>query len=340
MKMRHLAAGLAMGLCATAAVAQESLEEFFGSRTFEIHVGYGAGGGYDAYTRTLSRHIGKHLPGNPDVIVRNVPGAGSLVLMNQLANTTRNDGTVIGMVNSGMPFEPLFGNEQAQFDIDEMELIGNLDLAVTVGVVHERSGVERFEQLYDESITVGSTGAGSNTNTIPRVIAELFGVNINVVSGYSGSNEIVLAMERGEVDGLGSRFLSSLQASTPGWLEEDSEINFLYQLAAERHPLIPDVPLLTELAGDNTELRQAANLLGARLVMGRPIVGPPGIPQERLEAIVAAVRATTEDPEFLQDAENQGLSIGYASPEQMRAFYSDVYGSPQSVVEQVSNAMN
>ncbi len=330
--------GIMIGVGAFTAQADD-VADFYSGTTFEVHVGYNPGGGYDAYARTLARHIGNHIPGNPNVVVRNVPGAGSLVLMNQIANTVTRDGSVIGMVNSGMPFEPLFGNDQAQFDIEDVNWIGNLELSVTIGAVNRSSGVEHWEDLREQSITVGSTGAGSNTNTIPRVIADLFDLQMNVISGYSGSNDIVLAMERGEVDGMGSRFLSTLHASTPHWLEEDSEVAILYQLAPERHPDIPNVPLLTEMAGDDDELRQAAELLGARLIMGRPIVAPPGVPEDRLAALKQAILDTTNDPDFLADAENQGLFIEYVSGEDMLAFYQNVYQSSPEVVEMVAEAM-
>lgn len=321
-----------------AVVQADEVADFYSGRTLEVHVGYSPGGGYDTYARTLARHIGKHVPGNPSVVVRNVPGAGSLVLMNQIANTAPRDGRVIGLVNSGIPFEPLFGNEQAQFNIEDVNWIGNLELSVTIGAVNKRSGVESMEDLRTRSVTMGSTGAGSNTNTIPRVIAELFDYNINVISGYSGSNDIVLAMERGEVDGMGSRFLSSLHATTPQWLEADSDIRILYQLAPRRHPDIPDVPLLTELARDEAT-RQAAELLGARMVMGRPVVAPSGIPEARLAALRKAVEDTTKDPEFLLDAANQGLFIEYVDPQSMLEFYREIYTFDPEVVTRVEKAM-
>lgn len=338
-KTKSLATLLSLGIGMGAFTAHaDPVAQYFGSRTFEVHVGYNPGGGYDAYARTLARHIGKHLPGNPNVVVRNVPGAGSLVLMNQIANTANRDGTVIGMVNSGMPFEPLFGNEQAQFDIESVNWVGNLELSVTIGAVNRSAGIETWQDLRTRPITVGSTGAGSNTNTIPRVIAELFDLQMNVISGYSGSNDIVLAMERGEVDGMGSRFLSTLHASTPHWLDPDGDIVILYQLAPQRHPDIPHVPLLTEFA-ETDELRQAAELLGARLIMGRPIVAPPGVPEDRLAAIRQAIEDTANDPEFLADAENQGLFIEFVNGDDMLAFYRNVYQSSPEVVELISRAM-
>jgi tripartite-type tricarboxylate transporter receptor subunit TctC len=330
----------AMVLGASLAVAQdETPEQFYSGKTVQLMVGYSAGGGYDLYARTVARHLGKHIPGNPNIIVRNVPGAGSLVLMNQLANTLPSDGSVIGSINSGMPFEPLFGNDKAQFDIETMNWIGNVLVATTVGVIHERAGVDTWQDLKTQSVTMGSTGAGSNTNIVPRIMAKIFDLQIDVIAGYPGANDIVLAMERGEVDGLGSRFMSSLKASTPEWLEPDSKIKILYQIARKKHPDLPNVPLVSEMAETDVQ-RQAANLLGARLVMGRPYVAPPGVPADRLAALRKALKDTSQDPEFLADAENQSLAIEYANHEEMLDFYREVYEAPREVIEFVESAVN
>lgn len=330
----------AMVLGSSSAVAQdETPEQFYSGKTVQLMVGYSAGGGYDTYARTVARHLGKHIPGNPDVIVKNVPGAGSLVLMNQLANTLPSDGSVIGSINSGMPFEPLFGNDKAQFDIETMNWLGNVLVATTVGVIHERAGVDSWRDLKTKRVTMGATGAGSNTNVVPRIMAKIFDLQIDVIAGYPGANDIVLAMERGEVDGLGSRFMSSLKSSTPEWLEPGSKVKILYQIARKKHPDLPDVPLVSEMAETDTQ-RQAANLLGARLVMGRPYVAPPGVPADRLAALRKAMKDTANDPEFLADAAKQSLAVEYADDQEMLDFYRDVYKAPPEVIKFVEDAVN
>lgn len=330
----------AMVLGSSSAVAQdETPEQFYSGKTVQLMVGYSAGGGYDTYARTVARHLGKHIPGNPDVIVKNVPGAGSLVLMNQLANTLPRDGSVLGSINSGMPFEPLFGNDKAQFDIETMNWLGNVLVATTVGVIHERAGVDSWQDLKTKRVTMGATGAGSNTNIVPRIMAKIFDLQIDVIAGYPGANDIVLAMERGEVDGLGSRFMSSLKSSTPEWLEPDSKVKILYQIARKKHPDLPDVPLVSEMAETETQ-RQAANLLGARLVMGRPYVAPPGVPADRLAALRKAMKDTVNDPEFLADAAKQSLAVEYADDQEMLDFYREVYKAPPEVIQFVEDAVN
>lgn len=323
---------------ATVMASEQSEAEFYKGRTVQLMIGYSAGGGYDAYGRTLARHLGKHIPGNPNVVVKNVPGAGSLVLMNQIANSLPNDGTIIGAVNSGMPFEPLFGNEQAKFDVNEMSWLGNLSLVTSVGLFRKESGINQWQDLKTQEATVGATGAGSNTNTIPRVLAELFDLKLTVISGYPGSNDVGLAMERGEVDGMGSAFLSTIKAKNPGWLEPDSDVNIVFQLGRERHPDLPNVPLVSDMAETEQE-KQVVDLLGARLIMGRPYVAPPGMDPERLATLRKAIEETAKDPDFLADASNQGLSIDFVDGNEMQAFFEEVYDYPKEIVQLLNEAM-
>lgn len=337
----YAASGLILTLLpffSPAFASQEEEAAFYEDRTVQVMIGYSPGGGYDIYGRTLARHLSKHIPGNPTVVVKNVPGAGSLVLMNQIANTLPADGTVIGAVNSGIPFEPLFGNDKAKFDTKKLSWIGNLSIETPLGVMRKDSEIDSWEDLKTQEATVSSTGAGSNTNTIPRVLSELFGLKMTVISGYPGSNDAVLAMERGEVDGLGSRFLSSMKASTPQWLEKGSNVNIIYQLGRERHPDLPDVPLVSEMA-ETDEERKVVELLVARMVMGRPYVAPPGMPAERLATLRQALADTAKDPEFLADAGKQGLDISYVDGQEMQDFFSEVYDYPNETVELIKDAM-
>lgn len=311
---------------------------FYENRTVQLMVGFSPGGGYDTYSRTLARHLPKHIPGNPNVVVRNVPGAGSLILMNQIANSLPADGTVFAMVNSGIPFEPLFGNEQAQFDIQEVNWLGSIARETVLGVANKVTGVESLEDLREMSMTMGGSGAGSSTNFMPRVLADLFDLNLSVVSGYPGSSDIVLAMQRREVDGIGGQFMSSIMTSQPNWLEEDRDVNHIYQLGLEKHPMLPDVPLARDMA-TNTEERQAVDLLAASLYMGRPYVAPPGMNAERLQTLRDALEATASDPEFLADAERQSLPILFARGEEMHEFFATIYETPDHIIDMLKASM-
>jgi tripartite-type tricarboxylate transporter receptor subunit TctC len=333
-----LAVTAALVFSVSTANANEDVAAFYQGKTIQILIGYSAGGGYDAYARTLSRHLSKHMPGSPEVVAKNVPGAGSLVLMNQLANTLPRDGTVFGAVNSGMAYEPMFGNEKAQFDVNEMNWIGNLNVEVALGMARKDSGIEKLEDLKTDRMSMGSTGAGANSNVIPRVLASMFDLNINVIAGYPGANDVRLAMERGEVQGIGTLLLSSTQAKTPEWLEPDSDYNVIYQVADQRHPDLPNVTLASDLAKTERE-RQVVNLLVARLKMGRPYVAPPGIPEARVAALRKAMADTVKDPEFLADVRNQNLPVTFVSGDEMQAYFREVYKYPEDVVDVVKGAM-
>ena len=331
-----LTVALAACLPYTGAFANEA--EFYEGNTVQILIGHSVGGGYDAYGRTLARYLGDHLPGKPTVIVRNVTGAGSLVLMNQVANTLPADGTVIALVNSGIPFDPLFGNEQAKFDVSEMSWVGNLDVATTVGAVRKDTGITSWSDLRTQSVTFGSVGAGANTTFIPKVLAEIFDLKIKVVIGYSGTREILLAVERGEVDGIGSTFVSSMSTYNLDWTAPDSKMQILYQVGLEAHPDLPGVPTVQDMAS-NTEERQAVTLLASRLVMARPFVAPPGMDKTRLATFRQAFADTAKDPAFLRDAQSQGLTINYVDGDRMRSYYEEVYQTPKHIVELIQAAM-
>lgn len=328
----------AAALFTSANASEADVAEFYDGKTVQVLIGYSAGGGYDAYARTLARHFSKHMPGNPDVVAKNVPGAGSLVLMNQIANTLPKDGTVFGAVNSGMAYEPLFGNDQAKFDVNEVNWIGNLNIEVALGMARKDSGIETIEDLKTQKMTMGSTGAGANSNVIPRVLADLFDLNINVIAGYPGANDVRLAMERGEVQGIGTLLLSSTKATAPEWLEEDSDYNVIYQVADERHSELPNVTLASDLAKTEKE-RQTVNLLVARLKMGRPYVAPPSVPEERVAALRQAMADTVKDPEFLADLENQNLPVTFIPGAEMQDYFREVYQYPEEVVNVVKSSM-
>lgn len=317
---------------------------FYEGKTISFRSGHSAGGGYDTYTRTLARHLGKHIPGNPNVVVQNQPGAGSLVLTNQVANTLPQDGTVIASVARGMAFEPLFGNEQAQFKPGEMNWLGSLNNETSLCVAWHESEVKEWQDLKTTPLSVGSTGAGADTNLFPKVLNELFDFKFNIISGYPGGNDVMLAMERGELEGRCGWSWSSAKSTRGDWIAqlnddmEQGKINILFQMSLKKHTDLPDVPLVTEFAETEKE-RQVLNLLFARQVMGRPIVAPPNVPEERIAMLRDAIAKTVEDPEFLEDAENQSLGINFVAGEEIQNIVQEAYEYPDDVIEVIKNAM-
>jgi tripartite-type tricarboxylate transporter receptor subunit TctC len=316
--------------------AQASPAEFYKGKTVELLVGYSAGGGYDTYARTLGRHIGKHIPGNPTVVVKNVPGAGSLVLMNQLANTLPKDGTVFGTVSRGIAFDPLFGNQQAHFKPTEANWLGSLNNETSLCAAWHDSEVKEWQDLRDTQMTVGSTGAGADTNLFPRVLSDLLGFKLTPIAGYPGGNDVLLAMERGEVDGRCGWSWSSAKSGRPDWFEEN-KVNLLFQMTLKKHPDLPDVPLVTEFADTEKEM-QVLRLLFARQVMGRPFVAPPGVPADRLKVLRQAMADTAKDPAFLEDAGNQNLGISYVDGEEIQDIVVEAYQYPDEIVNVIKNA--
>lgn len=334
MKIKTLSALLIAGSLAFSSVQAED-DNFYEGKTIQVLVGLSAGGGYDSYARTLARHIGKHIPGNPDTVVRNVTGAGSMVLMNQLANTLPSDGTVFGTVGRGIAFEPMFGNKQAKFKPGELSWVGSLNNETSICASWHSSGVSTWQELRNKQLTVGSTGAGADTDLFPRVLSDLLDLKFVPIAGYPGGSDVVLAMERGEVQGRCGWSWSSVKSNHPDWVE-DGDINLLLQMSLEKHPDLPDVPLVTELA-ETKEQAQVLNLLFARQVMGRPFVAPPGVPAERLAMLRQAFADTVKDPEFLQDIKNQNLEISYVSGQKIQDILIEAGEYSQAVIDRIAN---
>lgn len=334
---------LAVSTLIGTAHAQED-QNFYQGKTISFLSGHSAGGGYDTYVRTLARHLGKYIPGNPDVVVRNVPGAGSLVLTNQVANTLESDGTVMASVARGMAFEPLFGNEQALFKPGEMNWLGSLNNETSLCVAWHEAEVKTWQDLKTTPLSVGSTGAGADTNLFPKVLNELFGFKFNIIAGYPGGNDVMLAMERGEVEGRCGWSWSSAKSTRGEWIAqlnddmEQGKVNILFQMSLKKHTDLPDVPLVTEFAETEKQL-QVLNLLFARQVMGRPVVAPPGVPEDRVAMLRKAIAMAVEDPDFLKDASNQSLGINFVAGEEIQTIVQEAYQYPDDVIAVIQDAM-
>jgi tripartite-type tricarboxylate transporter receptor subunit TctC len=332
------AAGLAVASAFSAAQGSEAdVAKFYRGKTVQLLVGYSAGGGYDTYARTLARHIGKHIPGNPNVVVKNVPGAGSMVLTNQLARTLPKDGTVIGTVARGIAFEPLFGNEQAKFKPADLNWLGSLNDETSLCVSWHTSDVKHWRDLRKQTLTVGGTGAGADTDAFPKVLNEVLGFKFNLISGYPGGNDVLLAMERGEVEGRCGWSWSSAKSKRPDWIKED-KVNLLVQLSLNKHPDLPDVPLVMDLA-ETQRQEQVLKLLFSRQTMGRPYVAPPGVPEARLKALRSAMKATATDPEFLEDARKQNLEIVFVNGDDIQEIVKEAQDYSPEVIKVIKDAM-
>ena len=318
-------------------VRSDAVSDFYEGRQVRLLIGYSAGGGYDTYARLLARHLGKHIPGNPTIVPQNMPGAGSLTLANFLYNVAPKDGSVIGTFARGMAMEPLLTGQGTRFDAGEFSWLGSLNNEVSVCASWHTSDVKTMEDLETMELIVGGTGSGSDTDIFPTVIRNLLGVNMTLISGYPGGNDVLLAMERGEVDGRCGWSWSTMLSRNADWLAE-GRINILVQVALAKHPDLPDVPLITEFAETDDEA-MAMELIFSRQVMGRPYLAPPGVPADRHEALRRAFDATTRDPEFLADAERIQLELNPVSGEEIDALIARIYGASQNAIRLASDAI-
>lgn len=324
-----LAVSAAAMLLSGAAMAQE--------KPFNVYVGYSAGGGYDVYARVLARYINKHLPGNPNVIVNNMPGAGSMRLANWLYNVAPKDGNIIGTFARGIAFDTLLGQPGAQFDATKFTWIGSANDEVSVCVSWHTSGITSFDQVLQRELVVGGTGGSADTDQFPKVFNSVLGAKMRIVAGYPGGNDINLAMERGEVAGRCGWSWSSVVSTQAGWLKE-KKINVLVQLSLDKHPDLPNVPIITDFAKDDIT-RGVFKLVFARQVMGRPFAAPPGIPAARVAVLRKAFTDTLQDKELLAEAEKLQLEITPVSGETVQKLVEEAYSMPPEVVKRTIEAL-
>ena len=307
-------------------------DDFYRGKQVTIVVGFSSAGTYDATARLFARHLGKYLPGKPTVIVRNMPGAGSLVAANSLYSSAPKDGTTLGVIGGGVVLEPLLGNPQATYDPRRFNWIGGRTRDNFLCLVWHTVAVQTLQDVIQRETVVGATGPGSRTLTYPRALNELLGTKFKVVSGYPGGNEITLALERGEVEGYCGWSLGSIKTRAPEWLR-DGKVRPLAQFTLGKSDL-PGVPLATELARNDRE-RRAIEFFAADSVLAWPLMAPPDLPAERVGELRAAFDAMTKDPDLLAEASKQGLDVDPVSGAEMADLVGRVYSTPPGVLELV-----
>lgn len=312
--------------------AQET--EFYSGKTIRFLIGFGPGGANDGWARNIARHMENHIPGNPTIVPENYPGAGGLRLMNELYNTLPQDGTVIGLISRGMPFEPLLGGLGVQFDPLRIHWIGSPDRDTTLCVAHEDAPVQTMEDLFERELLVGATGSGADTAIYPEFLSVLLGMNFRTIKGYQGTREIMVAMERREVDGLCIAY-DSLMRDT---LARTGRINILFQAALQSDPRLPDVPMGTDLARSENH-RAVLQLFFARAALGRPLALGPDVPMERVAILRQAFADTLADPAFLEDTQTQGMSVSAVSGEELSEIIADAYAAPADVIAETAAAL-
>jgi tripartite-type tricarboxylate transporter receptor subunit TctC len=315
----------------------QSVADFYKGKNVDLLIGYSVGGAYDLYARMLARHIGKHIPGNPTVLPKNFEGAGSLRLANWLYNVGPKDGAVMGIIGRGTGFDPLLGNTKAQFDATKFTWIGSANNEVSICVAWAGSGVTKFEDLLTKELVVGGTSSSADTDQFPKIVNGVLGTKMKVVTGYPGGNEVGLAMERGEVQGRCGWSWSSVKSTHQRSIDE-KKFSILVQLGLDKHPDLPDVPLILDFAKSD-EQRQILRLIFARQAMGRPFVGPPNIPPERARALRDAFMATMQDKDFLADTAKAQMEITPVDGEKVQALVKEIYATPSDVVQKATSML-
>jgi tripartite-type tricarboxylate transporter receptor subunit TctC len=326
-----------LGVQISGAQAQDAAA-FFKGRTVNMEIGYTAGGGYDVYGRTVARFLGKHIAGAPTVLPKNMPGAGSLRLANWLYTAAVKDGSEIGTIGRGIAFDPMLGNKNAQFDAAKFTWLGSATDEVSVCVAWHDAGIATFDDLYTKPMTVGGTGGGADTDVFPQILNAVLGTKMKVIAGYPGGNDVNLAMERGEVQGRCGWSWSSLQSTHKDWVTQ-KKIVVLIQLALSKHPDLPDIPLITDLATTD-EQRQILKLIFARQVMGRPFLAPPGLPAERVEALRQAFLDTMKDKDFLAEADTAQLEINPVTGPAIEKLVKEIYQTPADIAAKAAAVLN
>jgi len=322
---------------ASAAWAQQP--GFYKGKTITIVVGFSPGGGYDLSARTISRFIGKYIDGNPTVVVQNMPGAGSLSAINYLANIAPKDGTYLGTFSRGIPFEPLVGNKSAQFDPRKLSWIGSPSRETNVMFVRQASRAKSIDDLKTEEVVIATTGGGADTATFPRIINTIFKTKLKIVTGYPGATETLLAVDRGEADGMAGLSWGYRRASRPAWIKQH-QIRILMQLGFTKAPDLENVPSALALVTDEDD-RQLLSFFLARLAIAWPLAAPPNVPADRVEMLRTAFEKMTKDADFIAEAERQSIDVSPVFGDEIASILAKVYATPPTVLErarQISEA--
>ncbi|MDB5650035.1 MAG: efflux transporter protein [Hyphomicrobiales bacterium] len=327
---------LVLGALFTALAASTALGQAAGSgKNLTIVVGFGPGGGYDVWARLVGRHIGQFLPGSPNVIVQNMPGAGGYVAASWLYNIAPKDGSVIGLISRDVAVGPIIGAPGARFDATKMNWLGTPATDTNVCIANNNAAVQSVDDLMTKQLIVGDVGPGSGTRTYPNALNELLGTKFKLVSGFPSSADVFLAMERGEVDGI-CESLDSVTGKRPDWIKS-GKVRILFQGGSEPNPHVK-APFVVDLAKTDDQ-KAAIRFLYAGQGIGRPFVAPPSLPADKLSALRDAFAKTMADPAFIEDAAKSKLEIEPKDGPHLEGLVRQIYASPQALVDKMKPFM-
>jgi tripartite-type tricarboxylate transporter receptor subunit TctC len=329
-------AAAAMTLLASSAAAQDAWT--YQGKTVSVFAGSSVGGGYDFYARLLARHLGKHLPGNPTVVVKNMPGAGGVVLANYLQTRGARDGTEFGALEHGTAFTSLLSGTRAEFDPTKLGWLGSMEQFTPIVAVWHTTPIHSADDLLTKSMNVGTSGAGSTTSGYPNALNGILGTKMKVIGGYPGSAEINLAIERGELDGVASWCWTCAKGQKPHWIAEN-KLRVVLQLAPLADPELKQqgIPTVFEWAKTD-EQRKMLTIVFGSVAMSRPFAAPPDLPPGRLALLRTAFEHAVKDPELVADAVQKGFVVEFVAPELLERLIESAYATNPDLIAKVRAA--
>jgi tripartite-type tricarboxylate transporter receptor subunit TctC len=322
---------------ASAPAKADPVADFYAGRTITLIISTGVGGGVDTNARIVARHMGAHIPGHPAIVPSNMTGAGHLRATNYIYGPAPQDGTTIAAILPAFVGYQVLDGKGASYDAKKIPFLGSSDVENANLYTWHTVGIKSIDEIKQKQVLMGSTGAGSYTALYPTLLNNVLGMKFKIVSGYKSTNEIHLAMERGEVQGRAGNFFSSLKSQNPDWLR-DKKIDILLQIGAARDPEWPQVPLLTDLA-TNDEQRQIFKVFSAEIALGRTFVTTPGVPADRLAALRAAFAQTMRDPAFRDEIGKANMQSRPLSYEKAREIADQILNLPPDVIARAKAAM-
>jgi tripartite-type tricarboxylate transporter receptor subunit TctC len=307
---------------------------FYRGKQISMLIASGPGGGYDTYARALARHMARHIPGNPVIVPRNLPGAGGLIAANTLYNSSAPDGLTFAALTNGAAMEPLFGERAARFDPQKLNWIGSIGKLENICVTLKGSPITRIEQAKANDVAVSASGAGGNSSIMPRILNDFLGTKFKVIGGYTEGSGTTLALERGEVDGVCGLSYSTLRTMHADWFR-DQKVNVIVQIGLRKLRDLPDVPNALDLIS-NPDDKNVLELILIRQEMGRPFAMPPGVAPDRVAILRAAFEETLKDPAFLADAAKLQMEIDPLTGGEIEGLLKTAYSAPRPIVERAA----
>jgi tripartite-type tricarboxylate transporter receptor subunit TctC len=327
--------GFVVALFLATPVAAQTVEQFYAGRQVSIVVGFNPGGAYDPYARAVARHLPKHLPGAPNIVIKNMQGAGSVIAANHLYNVAPRDGSELGVIAGGAALEPAYGKKVAQFDGRHFTWLGSANEEIAGCLAWHSAPFKTMDDLFKQEMITGASGA-SNLE-FPTAMNMVLGTRMKLVRGYRGPVDILLALERGEVQGMCGMVNTIVGAQRPDWLR-DEKVRILVQIGLERTARMGERPFVMDFAKTDDDKRVLRMIFGWT-IMGRPFLAPPGIPEDRKAALIKAFDATMRDPAFLEDAAKQRLEIAPIGGGAIDRFLAEVYATPRPLIERAAKIL-